>query len=70
MLMIHFPQETHEVDVSRPFAQVALHGIILSMLQGHIESAPDLEAWSQTQWTQEPATHPKNPLAGAATAKP
>jgi Sulfatase len=70
MLMIHFPQETHEVDVSRPFAQVALHGIILSMLQGHIESAPDLEAWSQTQWTQEPATHPKNTLAGAATAKP
>jgi Sulfatase len=70
MLMIHFPQETHEVDVSRPFAQVALHGIILSMLQGHIESAPDLEAWSQTQWTHEPASHPKNTLAGAATAKP
>ena len=48
MLMIHFPQETHEVDVSRPFAQVSLHQIIVSMLQGHIESAPDLEAWSQT----------------------
>ena len=69
MLMIHFPQETHEVDVSQPFAQVALHGIIVSILQRHIESASGLEAWLQAQWTQEPTTHKKNTLVGAATAK-
>jgi Sulfatase len=69
MLMIHFPQQTHEVDVNQPFAQVALHRIIVSMLQGHIESAPDFAAWSQTQWTQEPTAHSKNTLAGATTAK-
>jgi hypothetical protein len=69
MLMIHFPQETHEIDVSQPFAQLTLHRIIVSMLQGHIESAPDLEAWSQTQWTQEPASLQKTTHAGAATAK-
>jgi hypothetical protein len=60
MLMIHFPQQTHEIDVSQPFAQVTLHRIIVSMLQGHIESAPDLAAWSQTQWAQEPAPPAKN----------
>jgi hypothetical protein len=69
MLMIHFPQQTHEVDVNQPFAQVALQRIIVSMLQGHIESAPDFAAWSQTQWTQEPTAHSKNTLAGATTAK-
>jgi hypothetical protein len=69
MLMIHFPQQTHEVDISQPFAQITLHRIIVSMLQGHIESAPDLAAWSQTQWTQEPATLPGNTHAGPATSK-
>jgi Sulfatase len=69
MLMIHFPQQTHEVDVSQPFAQVTLHRIIVSMLQGHIQSTPDLEAWSLTHWTQERTTLPRNTLAGAASAK-
>ncbi len=69
MLMIHFPEQTREVDVGRPFPQLTLHRIIVSMLQGHIESAADLEAWSQTQWTQEPATLPRSALAGAATGK-
>ena len=69
MLMIHFPEQTREVDVGRPFPQLTLHRIIVSMLQGHIESAADLDAWSQTQWTQEPASLPRNALAGAATGK-
>jgi hypothetical protein len=69
LLMIHFPQETREVDVSQPFAQVDLHRIILSMLQRRIESADALEAWSQAQWAQEPTARPKNTLAGAAKAK-
>ena len=42
MLMIHLPEQTREVDVGRPFAQLTLHRIIVSMLQGHIESAPTL----------------------------
>jgi hypothetical protein len=54
ILLIHFPQQTQEVDVSRPFAQVDLHRIILSMLQGHIDSAAALEVWSQAQLSQEP----------------
>ena len=41
MLMIHFPQQIHEVDISQPLDQVALHRIIVSMLQGHVESASD-----------------------------
>jgi hypothetical protein len=70
MLMIHFPQQTHDVDVSQPFAQVGLYRIIVAMLQGHIESAADFAAWSQTQWTQEPTVHHKNTLACASTTKP
>jgi hypothetical protein len=70
MLMIHFPEETREVDISRPFAQVDLYRIIASMLQGQIESAADLQAWSRTQWAQQPTTRPKDTLAGAAATKP
>jgi hypothetical protein len=45
MLMIHFPQQSREVAIGQPFDQIALHGIIVSMLQGHIESPADLQAW-------------------------
>jgi hypothetical protein len=45
VLIIHFPQQSREVAISQPFDQIALHGIIVSMLQGHIESQADLQAW-------------------------
>jgi hypothetical protein len=43
ILMIHFPQQIREVDISRPFPQLELHKIILSILQGHIDSPDALE---------------------------
>jgi hypothetical protein len=43
MLMIRVPQQTHEVDISRPFPQLELHRIIVSILQGHIDSPAALE---------------------------
>jgi len=49
VIMIRFPQQSHEVAVSGPFNQVALHGILVSMLQGSMNSPADLEAWLKTQ---------------------
>jgi Sulfatase len=49
VLMIHFPQQSREVAISKPFNQIALHAIIVSMLQGHIESPTEFQAWMITQ---------------------
>jgi Sulfatase len=45
VLMVHFPQQSHEVAISKPFDQIALHAIIVSMLQGRIESPAEFQAW-------------------------
>jgi Sulfatase len=68
MLMIRLPKQTHEVDVSQPFAQVDLNRIIVSMLQRQIESADDLKAWLQLQLKHGLETRPKNTLTDGAAA--
>ena len=53
VLMIHFPQQSHEVAISKPFDQIALHAIIVSMLQGHIESPVEFQAWIDSATNQD-----------------
>ena len=60
MLMIHFPQQSHEVAISQPFEQIALHAILVSMLQGRIESPADFQAWLNSAIKQDGNDVPGN----------
>jgi hypothetical protein len=53
MLMIHFPHQSREVAITQPFDQIALHAILVSMLQGHIESPNDFQAWLNSAMEQD-----------------
>ncbi|MGB6130203.1 MAG: sulfatase-like hydrolase/transferase [Acidobacteriaceae bacterium] len=49
LLMVHFPGETEATTVARPVPLLSMHGLLLEMMAGRIESPQQLEAWAAQQ---------------------
>ena len=49
LLMVHFPGETTAATVKHPVPLLSMHGLLLEMMAGKIESQQQLEAWAAQQ---------------------
>jgi hypothetical protein len=52
--IVHFPGECHRTDYEKPFNTVALHDVILALVDGVVGSSSDLVAWLDTHTAYSP----------------